>query len=89
MKDEMKEQLEDAGFRNIEVSYRDFSLLFGSVNDVLRWGESAGLRPFLAPLTSAKQERFKYAFAMGFENYRTDKGIEFGFKRLFASGEKI
>ena len=46
------------------------------------------LRPFLALLNEKKQERLKYAFAIGFENYRTEKGIEFGFRRLFALAEK-
>jgi len=35
-----------------------------------------------------KRERFKYAFAMGFEDYRTEIGIEFKFRRFFALAEK-
>lgn len=88
LKEEMEGFLKDAGFAKINTSYKDYSLLFESVNEVLGWGESAGLRPFLAPLNEKKQERFKYAFAMGFENYRTEKGIEFPFRRLFAFAEK-
>ncbi len=88
LKEEMEGFLKDAGFAKINAFYKDYSLLFENINDVLDWGESAGIRPFLAPLTEKKQERFKYAFAMGFENYRAEKGIEFSFKRLFAFGEK-
>jgi len=88
LKDEMAGFLKSAGFVNMDVFYRDYSLLFDSINDVLEWGASAGLRPFLAPLSRSRQERFKYAFAMGFENYRTQKGVEFGFRRLFALAEK-
>lgn len=88
LKEEMEGFLKDAGFKNVDVFYKEYILLFESVNDVLGWGESAGLRPFLAPLSGKKQERFKYAFAMGFENYKTAKGIEFGFRRLFALGKK-
>ena len=88
LKEEMDRFLKDAGFRNINVFYKDYMLLFESVNEVLEWGVSAALRPFLAPLSGKKQERFKYAFAMGFENYRTEKGIEFSFRRLFAIAEK-
>lgn len=88
LKQEMEGYLADAGFKNVDVFYRDYSLVFASINDVLGWGESAGLRPFLAPLNAKKQERFKYAFAMGFENYRTEKGIEFPFRRLFTVAEK-
>ncbi|MBI5099000.1 MAG: methyltransferase domain-containing protein [Nitrospirae bacterium] len=88
LKEEMNRFLKDAGFRNINVFYKDYMLLFESVNEVVTWGVSAALRPFLAPLSEKKQERFKYAFAMGFENYRTDKGIEFNFRRLFAFAEK-
>jgi trans-aconitate 2-methyltransferase len=88
LKEETNRFLKDAGFRNINVFYKDYALLFESVNEVLAWGVSAALRPYLAPLPEKKQERFKYAFAMGFENYRTERGIEFNFRRLFAFGEK-
>ncbi len=88
LKEEMDGYLNDAGFLNVKTYYKEDVLLFESINDVLDWGVSAGLRPFLALLNENKQERFKYAFAMGFENYRTEKGIEFGFKRLFAFGEQ-
>ena len=89
LKEEFAGFLKDAGFGNINVFYSDYKLLFESINDVLDWGVSAALRPFLAILPENKQERFKYAFAMGFENYRTEKGIEFDFRRLFALAEKI
>jgi trans-aconitate methyltransferase len=88
LREEMAGFLKKAGFVNINVFYRDYALLFEDVNEVLEWGTSAGLRPFLAPLSRNKQERFKYAFAMGFENYRTQKGIEFGFRRLFVLAER-
>jgi trans-aconitate methyltransferase len=88
LKDEMAGFLRKAGFVKSDVFYRDYTLAFDSMNDVLEWGTSAGLRPFLAPLSKKKQERFKYAFAMGFENYRTQRGIEFGFRRLFVLAEK-
>jgi nitrogen-specific signal transduction histidine kinase/trans-aconitate methyltransferase len=88
LKDEFADFLKEAGFKNINVYYKDYTLLFESVNKVLEWGVSAPLRPYLTLLNERTQERFKYAFAMGFENYRTDKGIEFGFRRLFAFGEK-
>ena len=88
LKEEMAGFLKDAGFVNVSAFYKDYTLMFDNVNDVLNWGVSAGLRPFLAPLSKNKQERFKYAFAMGFENYRTEKGIEFSFRRLFAFAEK-
>ncbi len=88
LKEEMTGFLKDAGFVNVNAFYKDYTLLFESINDVLDWGLSAALRPFLALLPEKKQERFNYAFAMGFENYRTERGIEFGFKRLFALAEK-
>jgi trans-aconitate 2-methyltransferase len=88
VKNEMEGFLRDAGFANIKTFYKEYTIVFDSVNDVLDWGVSAGLRPFLAPLSVKKQDWFKYAFAMGFESYRAEKGIEFGFKRLFAFGEK-
>lgn len=88
LKEEFAGFLKDAGFSGINTFYKDYSLVFESINDVLEWGESAALRPYLALLDAKKQERFKYAFAMGFENYRTDRGIEFGFRRLFAFAEK-
>jgi trans-aconitate 2-methyltransferase len=88
LKEKMVRFLKDAGFRNVDVFYKDYTLLFQSVDEVLAWGISAALRPYLAPLPERKQERFKYTFAMGFENYRTKKGIEFNFRRLFAFAEK-
>ena len=80
--------LEDAGFENIKVYYRDYALVFESINEVLGWWSSAGLIPFLEQLPERERKYFKYAFAMNFENNRTDKGIEFNFRRLFAFGEK-
>jgi trans-aconitate methyltransferase len=88
VKEEMAGFLKDAGFVNINVFYKDYTLVFESINDVLEWGVSAALRPFLAHLPENRQERFKYAFAMGFENYRNEKGIEFSFRRLFAFAGK-
>ncbi len=88
VKEEFAGFLRDAGFADVNVFYKDYMLLFESINDVLEWGVSAALRPFLAHLPENKHERFKYAFAMGFENYRTEKGIEFSFRRLFAFAEK-
>jgi trans-aconitate methyltransferase len=88
LKEEFAGFLRDAGFADVNVFYKDYKFLFESINEVLEWGVSAALRPFLAPLSKNKQERFKYAFAMGFENYRTEEGIEFGFKRLFAFAAK-
>ena len=80
--------LKDAGFGNIMVFYRDYRLVFESLNEVLDWLASAGLRPYLEVLPEKEQEYFKYAFAMSFENNRTDRGIEFDFRRLFASAKK-
>lgn len=88
LKEEFAGFLKDAGFSGINTFYKDYNIVFESINEVLEWGESAALRPYLALMDTKKQERFKYAFAMGFENYRTDKGIEFGFRRLFAFAEK-
>lgn len=88
LKVELQAYLETAGFKEVQVFYRDYTLIFESVNEVLDWGLAALLRPYLIRLSQNMQERFKYAFAMGFENYRTDNGIEFSFKRLFASAGK-
>jgi trans-aconitate methyltransferase len=88
LKEELAGFLKDAGFVNVNVFYKDYTLMFNCINEVLEWGESAALRPYLFPLSDKMQERFKYAFAMGFENYRTERGIEFGFRRLFATARK-
>ncbi|HAK89990.1 MAG: hypothetical protein A2X55_05065 [Nitrospirae bacterium GWB2_47_37] len=88
LKEEFAGFLKDAGFTEVNAFYKDYTLMFESINDVLEWGESAALRPYLFPLSERMREQFKYAFAMGFENYRTERGIEFGFRRLFALGEK-
>ncbi len=87
-KDEYENMLGNAGFSNIRVSYKDYTLLFGSINEVLEWWASAGIMPYLAALPEKEQEYFKYAFAMSFENNRTERGIEFNFRRLFAFAEK-
>jgi trans-aconitate methyltransferase len=88
LKEEMSGFLKDAGFVKVNAFYKDYTLMFESINEVLEWGVSAALRPYLALLNEKQQERFKYAFAMGFENYRTERGIEFDFRRLFALAEK-
>ncbi|MDA8170459.1 MAG: methyltransferase domain-containing protein [Nitrospiraceae bacterium] len=80
----------DAGFPAINAFYKSYHLRFGRIKDVLDWWSSAGLRPYLARLPEAKQEYFKYAFAMEFENNRFSSGgdIEFDFRRLFAFAVK-
>ncbi|MBI5213865.1 MAG: methyltransferase domain-containing protein [Nitrospirae bacterium] len=88
LKEEFAGFLKDAEFAEVNAFYKDYTLMFESINEVLEWGESAALRPYLELLNEKKQDQFKYAFAMGFENYRTEKGIEFKFKRLFAFAEK-
>jgi len=88
LKEDLSGFMKDAGFVNVNAFYKDYTLMFECINDVLEWGESAALRPYLFPLSEKMQEQFKYAFAMGFENYRTEKGIEFSFRRLFATAEK-
>jgi|GEM_PF-2000506 len=88
LKEEVAGFLKDAGFVKVNAFYKDYTLMFESINEVLEWGVSAALRPYLFPLSEKMQEQFKYAFAMGFENYRTERGIEFDFRRLFALAEK-
>jgi trans-aconitate 2-methyltransferase len=88
LKEEFAGLLRDAGFSGVQTFYKDYQLSFESINDVLEWGVSAALRPYLQLMDGKRRERFKYAFAMGFENYRTEKGIEFKFRRLFALAEK-
>jgi trans-aconitate 2-methyltransferase len=87
-KEEYASILKEAGFRRINVFYRDYRIIFDSVNGVIDWWTSAGLRPYLDMLSHKEQEHFKYAVAMSYENNRTEKGIEFGFRRLFAFAEK-
>ena len=80
--------LKDAGFLNVLVFYRDYRLVFDSIDKVLDWCASSGLRPYLSMLPEKEQELFKYSFAMQFENNRTGRGIEFNFRRLFALSNK-
>ncbi len=87
-KKEYTSLLENAGFDKIKVYYRDYELLFDSTDEVLGWWSSAGLIPFLEQLPESRRNSFKQAFAMNFENNRTDRGIEFKFRRLFAFAEK-
>ncbi|MBI3354991.1 MAG: methyltransferase domain-containing protein [Nitrospirae bacterium] len=87
--EEYEGKLKAAGFKNINIFYKDYSLVFENINEVLDWWASAGLRPYLSVLPEKEQESFKNAFVIGFENNRTDRGIEFGFRRLFAFAEKL
>ncbi len=87
-RDDFADMLSRAGFQSIDVSYKDYHLRFSGVPDVVNWWSSAGLRPYLAALPEGAQQHFKEAFAEGFERNRTDKGIEFNFRRLFALAEK-
>jgi trans-aconitate methyltransferase len=79
--------LKEEGFKKIEIFYRDYRLVFDSVNSVLDWWTSAGLRPYLEMLCYKEQEYFRYSIAMSYENNRTEKGIDFDFRRLFAFAE--
>ena len=87
-KEEYEHLLKDAGFQEVEVFYRDYQIVFDSINGVIQWWASAGLRPYLEMLPPREREYFKYAVAMNYENNRTEKGIEFGFRRLFAFAVK-
>jgi len=87
-KEEYEAMLAQAGFRSSRVYERDYRLVFNTTSEVVNWWSSAGLRPYLAALPETGQEHFKEAFAEGFERCRTDKGIEFNFRRLFAFARK-
>jgi trans-aconitate 2-methyltransferase len=87
-KEEYGALLEQAGFRDITVYYRDYRLAFGSVTEIMNWWTSAGLRPYLAALPGKEKEYFKYAVGMQYEQNRTERDIEFDFRRLFASAVK-
>ena len=87
-KEEYETLLKDTGFKNISVFSKDYRIVFDSIGDVIAWWSSAGLRPFLELLSVREQEYFKYAVAMSYESNRTDRGIEFDFRRLFAFAEK-
>ncbi len=80
--------LGQAGFRNVRVFYRDYRITFSCIGDILDWWSSAGLRPYLAVLPEKEREHFKYAVGMQYEQNRTERGIEFNFRRLFASAVK-
>lgn len=85
---EYKGFLERAGFRNLKVFYRDYRIVFSGVGDILDWWSSAGLRPYVAVLPEKEKEYFKYAVGMQYEQNRTTRGIEFDFRRLYASAVK-
>ena len=87
-REEFEDLLSEAGFRSLKVFYRDYRLKFPDTGAVLAWWASAGLRPYLEPLPEDDQLRFKAVYAEQFEKNRTDKGIEFGFRRIFAFAEK-
>ncbi len=87
-KEEFESLLSDSGFRALKVFYRDYRLKFPDAGAVLAWWASAGLRPYLEPLPEDEQRRFKAVYAEQFEANRTAKGIEFGFRRIFAFAEK-
>lgn len=87
-KEEYEGLLRASGFEDRKVYYRDYRLHFVDTASVLAWWASAGLRPYLAPLPDDDQLRLKAVFAEQFEKNRTDRGIEFDFRRIFAFAEK-
>jgi trans-aconitate 2-methyltransferase len=87
-REEYMELLNDEEFYNIKVFYKDYKVVFVSINEILDWWSSAGLRPYLVALPEREQEYFIYAVGMQYENNRTKRGIEFDFRRLFAFAEK-
>lgn len=84
--EEYASMLGRAGFRELDVRYREYRYIFESVNDVIEWWASAGLRPYMNRLPKREQAYFTYAVAMRFEQNRTPEGIALGFRRLFAFG---
>jgi trans-aconitate methyltransferase len=86
--DEYKSLLEEAGFREINVSHMENTFVFENVNEAINWWSATGLRPYLEPLPEKEQEYLRYALAMNFENKRTEKGIEFNLRRLIALAKK-
>ncbi|HET7317676.1 MAG TPA: hypothetical protein VFK23_00925 [Nitrospirota bacterium] len=87
-KEEFEALLSGIGFEAVKVFNRDYRLKFADTSAVLAWWASAGLRPYLEPLQDDDQLRFKAVFAERFEKNRTGRGIEFGFRRLFAFAGK-
>jgi trans-aconitate 2-methyltransferase len=86
--DELGSLLSDAGFDSVKAYYRDYRLKFVDTGAVLAWWSSAGLRPYLEPLPEDDRLRFQAVFAEQFERNRTEQGVEFGFRRIFAFAEK-
>ena len=87
--EEFNSLLFKTGFCSVEVYDKEYRLTFTNLDDVMNWWSSAGLRPYLAALPAVGQNYFADAFAKGFEKNRTEKGIEFDFRRLFAFAKKL
>lgn len=87
-RDTYRALLRSAGFKRLDVFYRDYDLQFSSVGEIIGWWSSAGLRPYLERLPERERDYFQYAMAMSFEKNRTPNGLGFNFKRLFAFGKK-
>ncbi|MFA6056493.1 MAG: methyltransferase domain-containing protein [Thermodesulfovibrionales bacterium] len=87
-KEEYEKLLGDAGFREINVFYKDYRITFDRIDQIMDWWSSAGLRPYLAALPDRERGYFSYAVAMQYENNWTGRGYEFNFRRLFAFAEK-
>jgi trans-aconitate methyltransferase len=80
--------LGEAGFREIDVSYVDYTLRFGGTEGLLNWLVSGRISPYLERLPEKEREYFKYAIVMNLGQSRTEKGIEFVMRRLIALGRK-
>jgi len=87
--DEYRSLLFKTGFSSVDVYDKEYHLGFTDMDDVVSWWSSAGLRPYLAALPVNGEHYFKEAFAQGFEKSRTEQGIEFKFRRLFALAKKL
>lgn len=88
LSEEMADYLRNAGFRTIDTRYEKCTMRFGSQRDVIAWGMSVCLPAFLKRVASGLHAEFKRAFARNFEYYRSDDGIAFSFRRLYASAAK-
>jgi SAM-dependent methyltransferase len=86
--EEMADYLRDARFRDVDTRYEKCTLRFGSSRDVIAWGMAVCLPAFLPRVAPDLREKFKRAFAKNFEYYRSDDGIAFSFRRLYASALK-
>lgn len=77
-----------AGFVERKVWYEDIAMTFATVEDAMRWAESAAFLPFVMAMDDMQRMIFHHAMRRSLERLATRGGIIIDFRRVVAMARK-